>query len=162
MWMRGYGTKLVWNSVRSTFNWPSKRREAVILLKHGVAAQHTVVRLHDDSADLRGRVDGEFCLRLLAVVDAQPVQQQRREARASAATEGVEYHETLQACAVVRQLPCAVEHQVHDLLADCVVAASIVVGGVLLARDELLWVVQATVGARADLVHHSGLQINHQ
>jgi hypothetical protein len=28
-WMRGYGTKLVWNSVKSTFKAPSKRREAV-------------------------------------------------------------------------------------------------------------------------------------
>merc|ERR1712010_222623 len=28
-WIRGYGTKLVWNSVRSTFSAPSKRREAV-------------------------------------------------------------------------------------------------------------------------------------
>merc|ERR1719419_1701529 len=28
-WMRGYGTRLVWNSVTSTFRAPSKRREAV-------------------------------------------------------------------------------------------------------------------------------------
>ena len=28
--MRGYGTRLVWNSVRSTFSWPSKRSEAVM------------------------------------------------------------------------------------------------------------------------------------
>merc|ERR1719359_2329728 len=28
-WIRGYGTKLVWNSVMSTFKAPSKRREAV-------------------------------------------------------------------------------------------------------------------------------------
>merc|ERR1712226_616872 len=28
-WMRGYGTKLVWNSVTSTFRAPSNRREAV-------------------------------------------------------------------------------------------------------------------------------------
>merc|ERR1712010_175511 len=28
-WMRGYGTRLVWNSVRSTLRAPSKRREAV-------------------------------------------------------------------------------------------------------------------------------------
>merc|ERR1719337_590996 len=28
-WIRGYGTKLVWNSVMSTFRAPSKRREAV-------------------------------------------------------------------------------------------------------------------------------------
>merc|ERR1712146_346798 len=28
-WLRGYGTRLVWNSVRSTLRAPSKRREAV-------------------------------------------------------------------------------------------------------------------------------------
>ena len=28
-WMRGYGTRLVWNSVMSTFRAPSKRMEAV-------------------------------------------------------------------------------------------------------------------------------------
>ncbi|VDI11550.1 Hypothetical predicted protein [Mytilus galloprovincialis] len=31
-WIRGYGTKLVWNSVRSTFKAPSNLREAVIEL----------------------------------------------------------------------------------------------------------------------------------
>merc|ERR1712135_208691 len=29
-WIRGYGTKLVWNSVKSTLRAPSKRREAVM------------------------------------------------------------------------------------------------------------------------------------
>jgi hypothetical protein len=29
-WIRGYGTKLVWNSLRSTLREPSKRREAVM------------------------------------------------------------------------------------------------------------------------------------
>ena len=28
-WMRGYGTKFVWNSVTSTLRAPSKRRDAV-------------------------------------------------------------------------------------------------------------------------------------
>merc|ERR1711977_377529 len=28
-WMRGYGTRLVWNSVMSTFKAPSKRSDAV-------------------------------------------------------------------------------------------------------------------------------------
>ena len=28
-WIRGYGTKFVWNSVMSTFSAPSKRSEAV-------------------------------------------------------------------------------------------------------------------------------------
>ena len=30
-WMRGYGTKFVWNSVISTFKAPSKRKDAVKL-----------------------------------------------------------------------------------------------------------------------------------
>ena len=30
-WMRGYGTRLVWNSVTSTFRAPSKRSDAVKL-----------------------------------------------------------------------------------------------------------------------------------
>lgn len=34
-----------------------------------------------------------------------------------------------------------------------------VVGGVLLAADQLLGVEQLPVGARADLVHHGGLQV---
>ncbi len=29
-WIRGYGTKFVWNSVRSTLSAPSKRNDAVI------------------------------------------------------------------------------------------------------------------------------------
>lgn len=29
-WIRGYGTKFVWNSVKSTFNAPSNRSEAVM------------------------------------------------------------------------------------------------------------------------------------
>src|SRR5580698_8122010 len=29
-WMRGYGTRLVWNSLRSTFRDPSNLRDAVI------------------------------------------------------------------------------------------------------------------------------------
>ena len=28
-WMRGYGTRLVWNSVTSTFRAPSNRSDAV-------------------------------------------------------------------------------------------------------------------------------------
>ena len=38
-------------------------------------------------------------------------------------------------------------------------AAGVVVGGILLAGDELLGVVQLSVGSGADLVDHSGLEI---
>ena len=46
------------------------------------------------------------------------------------------------------------------LLADGVVAAGVVVGGVLLARDQLLGVEQLAVGAHSHFVHHRGLQVH--
>jgi hypothetical protein len=44
-------------------------------------------------------------------------------------------------------------------LANGVVATGKVVGGILLARDQLLRVEQLTVGASADLIHDSGLKV---
>ena len=58
----------------------------------------------------------------------------------------------LQAGALVGQLADAVHHVVDHVPADAVVAAGVVVGGVLLPRDELLGVVQAPVRAHPDLV----------
>ena len=63
----------------------------------------------------------------------------------------MEDEETLEPSAHVRQLPHPVQHQVHDLLADGVVAPGVVVGGVLLACDQLLRVEQLPVGPGADL-----------
>lgn len=54
--------------------------------------------------------------------------------------------------ALVGELADPVEDDVDDLLADGVVAARVVVGGVLLASDKLFWVKQLTVRAGADLV----------
>ena len=65
-------------------------------------------------------------------------------------------------CAIVCQLADAVQAEVHDLLADGVVAAGKVVGGILLAADQLLRVEQLAVGASPDLVNHSGLRRNTQ
>ena len=41
-----------------------------------------------------------------------------------------------------------------------VVSPGVVVGGILLAADQLLWVEELTVGPSSYLVHHSGLQVN--
>jgi len=59
----------------------------------------------------------------------------------------VKDEKALQARALVGELADAIEHEVDDLLADGVVAARVVVGRVLLARDELLGVEELTVGA---------------
>ena len=64
----------------------------------------------------------------------------------------MEDEETLEPSAHVRQLPHPVQHQVHDLLADGVVAPGVVVGGVLLARDQLLGVEQLTVRPSSNLI----------
>ena len=72
----------------------------------------------------------------------------------------MEAEEALEARAVVGELADAVEHEVDDLLADGVVAARVVVGGVLLARDDLLGVEELAVRAGADLVADGRLEVD--
>merc|ERR1719310_1341881 len=130
------------------------------VLEERVRREHAVVRLDDRGRDLRRRVDGEGELRLAAVVDREALEEERAEARAGATADGVEDEEALEAGAVVRELADAVEDKVDDLLANGVVATGVVVGGVLLARDQLLRVVELAVGAGADLVDDGRLEVN--
>ena len=60
--------------------------------------------------------------------------------------------ESLETSALISQLPDAVQDQVNNLLSDGVVTTGVVVGGILLASDELLGVEQLAVGASADLI----------
>ena len=133
---------------------------AVRVLQSGVGGQNRVVRLDNGRGHLRSGVDGEFELGFLAVVNRETFHQEGREAGSGAAAERVENEKTLQAGALVGQFADAVQHQVDNLLADGVVAASVIVGRVLLARDQLLGVEQAAVGAGAHLVHHRRLQVD--
>mmetsp|Transcript_36609 Transcript_36609/g.61693 ORF Transcript_36609/g.61693 Transcript_36609/m.61693 type:complete len:458 (+) Transcript_36609:171-1544(+) len=129
------------------------------VLEQGVGGQHAVVGLDNGGGHLGGGVDGEPKLGLLAVVHGQALQQQGAETGAGATAHGVEAQEALESSAVVRKLAHAVEAQVNDLLADGVVTTGEVVGGVLLAGNELLGVEQLTVGTGADLVDHGRLEI---
>lgn len=79
--------------------------------------------------------------------------------------------------AVVRKLADSVQDRVHKLLANGIVATSIVVGGIFLARNQLLYIElahpacmvgvfflrtrmeQLTVSARTHLVYDGGLQV---
>ena len=67
--------------------------------------------------NLRSRVDRELQLGLLAVVDGQPLHEQRGEARAGSTAEGVEDEEALEAGALVSDLADTVQNEVDDLLA---------------------------------------------
>lgn len=130
------------------------------VLQGCVRGQDGVVGLNDGCRHLGCGVDGEFQFGLLAIIDRQTLHQQRGEAGASTATEGVEDEETLQTSALIGQLADTVQHQINDLLANGVVATSVVVGGIFLASDQLLGVEQLAVCASAHLIDHSGLQID--
>jgi hypothetical protein len=71
----------------------------------------------------------------------------------------VEHHEALETSAVVRKLADAVKAQVNDLLPNCIMTASIIICCIFLARNKLLGVEQLAVGAGADLINNSGLQV---
>ena len=60
---------------------------------------------------------------------------------------------------MVGELTETVKSKVDNLLADGVVTTRVVVCCVLLAGDQLLWVVELTVGAGTDLVNHGWLKI---
>ena len=96
----------------------------------------------------------------ITVVNREPLHEKRGEARPSSSSKGVEDEETLEPGALVRELPHPVKNQVDDLLPDGVVAASVVVGGVLLAGDQLLGVEELPVGAEPHLVHHGRLKVD--
>lgn len=74
---------------------------AVGVLNGAVSGENSVVRLNDGGGDGGSRVDGEFQLRLLAVLGSKALQEQGTETRASTTTKGVEDEETLERVAVV-------------------------------------------------------------
>ena len=71
------------------------------VLQGGVSGKDGIVRLHHSRRNLRGRVDGKFKFGLLAIVDRQPLHEQRCEARTSATTEAVEDEETLETSTLI-------------------------------------------------------------
>merc|ERR1711934_972178 len=131
----------------------------VSVLEEGVGGEHGVVGLDDSGGDLGGWVGAEAKLGLLAVIHGETLKEQGAEARAGATADGVEHEEALETGALVGELTEAVERKVDYLLANGVVATSVVVGCILLAGDELLGVVELAVGAGADLVDHGGLEV---
>jgi hypothetical protein len=132
---------------------------AVGMLKGGVGGKDRVVRLNDRSCGLRGRVDAELELALLAVVHRETLHQQSTETRTGTATERVEDQESLETTAVVGDTTDLVKHLINQLLADGVMTTSVVVGRILLARDHVLGVEKAAVRTGADLVDDVGLEI---
>ena len=68
--------------------------------------------------------------------------------------------ESLKASAVVSHLSDSLKDQVNNLLANGVVSPGVVVGGVLLAVDQLFRMVELTVSSNSGLVDDSRLQVH--
>lgn len=132
---------------------------AVRVLQSGVGGQNRIVRLDDGGGHLRRGIHAELKFALLAVVDRETLHEQGTKARAGTTAEGVEDKEALKATAVVCHAANLVENLINELLADGVVATSIVVGRILFPCDHLLWVEKASVCASADFVDDIGLEI---
>lgn len=129
------------------------------VLQGGVGGEDGIVGLNHSSGNLGGWVNGELQLGLLSVIHREPLHQQGGEARASSPTKAVENQEALETCALVSQLANPVQDKVNDLLANGVVATSIVIGSILLACDELLRVEELAVGAGANFIDDRGFQV---
>lgn len=132
---------------------------AVGVLQGSVGGQDGVVRLDDGGGRLGSWVDAELQLALLAVVDREALHEESTETRAGTTAEGVEDQEALEPGAAVGDTADLVEDTIDKLLANGVMATSIVVGGILLASDHVLRVEQASVRAGPDLVDDVGLKI---
>ena len=72
----------------------------------------------------------------------------------------MENQESLETSASVSELTDTVQDKVDNLLSDGVVAPGVVVGGVLLAVNELLRVIQLAVSSNTGLVNDSGLEVH--
>jgi hypothetical protein len=108
----------------------------VRVLKGGVGGQDGVVGFNNGSSNLRSRVDREFKLGLLTIINGETFHQESTETRTGATTEGVEDQETLKTGTVISQLADAVQDRVNQLFTNGVVTTSIVVGGIFLAGNQ--------------------------
>jgi len=129
------------------------------VLEERVGGEDRVVGLNDGGGDLGGGVDGETELGLLAVINGKSLEEERSKTGAGTTTDGVVDEEALETSALIGELSDTVEAEVNDLLTDGVVTTGEVVGGVLLAGDELLGVEQLSVGAGTDLIDDGRLEI---
>ena len=71
----------------------------------------------------------------------------------------MEDEESLEASALISQLPEPIQTKINHFFSDGVVSSSVVVGSILLAGDQLLRVKELSVGSSSDLINDGGLKI---
>jgi len=129
------------------------------VLKKGVGGKNGVVRFDYAGGDLRRGEHAKVQLALLAVIDGQTLQKESPKTGTGTTANRVEDEEALKTVAVLSQLANLVENPVHVFLADCVVAAGVVVGSILLAGDQLIGVEELGIFADFDIIDDGGFQI---
>lgn len=132
---------------------------AVGMFKGSVRGEDGVVRLHDGRGHLRSGIDTELQLAFLAIVHRQAFHEEGAKARSCAATERMEDQKSLETGTIVGHSSNLVQDLVNELLADCVVAARVVIRRVFLPGNHVLRMEQAAVHARSDLIDHVGLEV---
>lgn len=129
------------------------------MLKSSMCSKDRIVGLNNGCCGLGGRVDTELQLALLAIVNRKTLHEKSTKARSCATTKRVENKESLETRAIIRNTSNLVQDLINQLLADSVVATSVVVGGILLASNHLLWVEETAVCTSADLINYIWLKI---
>ena len=97
-------------------------------------------------------VDGEFQLGFLAVIDGETFHKEGGETGSSTSTEGVEDKETLETGTLICKFSDSVKDKIDDFFTDGVVTASVVVGCILFAGDQLFGVEKLSVSSGTDLI----------
>jgi len=133
---------------------------AIGVFQGGVGGQDRVVGLDHGGGHLGSGVDGELELGFLSVINRKTLHQKCRKSRSSSTTKGVEEKESLKSSTLISQLTDTVQDKVDNLLANGVVTSGVVVGGVLLAVDQLLRMVKLTVGSDTGLIDDGGFEVN--
>jgi len=131
----------------------------ISMLKKGMGRKHVIVWLDDGSSNLRGRGDSERKLGLSTVINRKSLKKKRTKSRSTSTTSCVEDKETLKTGTVISQLSDSVKDKVNNFLSNGVVTTGVVVGGILLTRDQLLRVIQLSVGTSSDFIKRSRLKI---
>lgn len=138
------------------------REGTITVLPGGVGTEDGGVGLNSSCGNLRGWVNGELQLGLLAIIGQEMFHQQGGELGTSFPSKAVENQEALKICALVSQFPNSVQDRVNDLLANSVAPSGTVIGSIFLVWGEPLGVKELVADADVKFISDSGFQIYKQ
>merc|ERR1711990_313777 len=100
------------------------------VLKERVGGEDGVVWLNNGGGDLWGWIDGESELGFLTIIDGKSLEEERSETGSGTSTDSVEDEETLETCALIRELSDSIKAEINDFFTNGVMSSGEVVGGI--------------------------------